>query len=535
MKFFILLLNIFLSNASNDFLCRRESCVNEYLNLPLKLKLPKVRNVITPGIVDKEMPPYVQLHSGFDKENIGAFISQAINYNKLDNIKITDIRDYKQVIQKHLDTRYSYIETDTLGKIPFISLSQSHSTSHILIRLHGHEQNCLDLTNDNQTRNALLSGFNVVVPCYRAMEKTHLDHSISHFLYINNLHLMGIRVRETILILEHLNNKFKDSKFHFSCHSGGCTVGVLSQLINPIFQSAIIDFETDFLGGYSWQIHCEFIPKLRGYTNLIWEFFGMTLNLHRVSYNSYLKISDVISTGLKQDVLNNNLTIDFLRTYPDDLAQMKVIKNSHKINIDKEVQNRIMLRGEAINQAFMDAAYYQDAHLIAKEMCTLKSSVECLADLTWLYSQSELKITSKDEINLHQMFLELENPKLFKLQNQKVKCNQLKINLYKFLKWNVKFVDYVDSKILQNIAIQKSDCNFAELIDRNIGSFLINFPFSQIDFGLILDHLRQIQKTPALECIFRFWHQKINKKSLELGVFEQDRDAVIELIMNQCG
>jgi dienelactone hydrolase len=194
--------------------------------------------------------------------NIG-FLLHKLNKREL-VVKVIATHQYEGFTEKELlfeDPQVGVFSVLCLVPDKMIDL---HSA---IICLHGHGDNG-HLFRDGYFGKALAQeGFTVILPDFVVTDDLKIDSVVSEKLYLNGFSLMGLRVYETLLVIEYLKYKNLIGRIGIIGHSGGSDAAYLVSIISPDLQALVYDMyprQLDLLEGKMF--HCETIPSLAYYS-----------------------------------------------------------------------------------------------------------------------------------------------------------------------------------------------------------------------------------------------------------------------------
>ncbi|MFC2140568.1 hypothetical protein ACFLQ1_02475, partial [Candidatus Auribacterota bacterium] len=147
-------------------------------------------------------------------------------------------------------------------------------------------------------------GFIVIMPSFRAMEADKKEKDISLHLMLNNFTLMGLRVYESLLILEYLLCLDMVDPFRIGiiAHSGGSVVANLLVRITDKVQALAIDHVSnyvDLLRDFR-TLHCEVIPYLCRYRETLNNQKSLHIPVIKVRYNYFKNHKESILNFFKE-------------------------------------------------------------------------------------------------------------------------------------------------------------------------------------------------------------------------------------------
>jgi len=205
--------------------------------------------------------------------NIG-FLLDDLAQKKYD-IKIISIQEHEGFKEEELIFTDHYIGSFNARMLVPNIKSKSYPA---VIGLHGHEQSAEIFIKDYMGQDLVKEGFIVLAPSFRAMDDDEVEFTISEELYLEGFPLMGLRIYETLLLIEYLKNQENVNKIGIMGHSGGSDVAYMVSIISNDLKALVFDMYPLQLDISSpGRIHCETIPGLSYYSHQIntFDHFGM--------------------------------------------------------------------------------------------------------------------------------------------------------------------------------------------------------------------------------------------------------------------
>ena len=142
-----------------------------------------------------------------------------------------------------------------------------------IVGLHGHGDSSKIFMNDYFGTELAKAGFVVIMPSFRVMECGETERKLSEELLLNGFSLMGLRVYESLLLIEYIksNNLVDNSKIGIMGYSGGSTTSNLVARVSDDVKALVYDFKAQFSLGCDNPpfIHCETVPTFASYRNQI--------------------------------------------------------------------------------------------------------------------------------------------------------------------------------------------------------------------------------------------------------------------------
>jgi hypothetical protein len=147
-----------------------------------------------------------------------------------------------------------------------------------VLGLHGHDQDQAVFARDHMGYDLARAGFVVMVPTLRVMDCSTAENRTALHLVRSGFWLMGLRLYETLLVLDHLRQRpeVDPARIGVLSHSGGSSAAALLVRLTDRLAAQVTDYQTDYRDTcgmtrpWEWAgIHCETIPPLFSLSPLI--------------------------------------------------------------------------------------------------------------------------------------------------------------------------------------------------------------------------------------------------------------------------
>lgn len=272
------------------------SCVEDYLRLPSLLP-PGVRSEppLSLAAVDalvKSARGAALVEGPLSEGELAAAMERALNLGFLRR----GMGERPLEVEVRATPREGYEERALVLRDPFVGSFQAillvpggRGPFPAVIALHGHGDRAETFRDDYHGKDYPSRGLAILMLTLRAMNIDEYEHSATQQLLANGLHLMGLRVYETLLTLEYLQRLPEIDAAHIGLigHSGGSSTANLVVRLEPAFHSLVSDHQVDYYESDPREpYHCETVPGLYPLHRLINDFSTARAAVKQVRYGS---------------------------------------------------------------------------------------------------------------------------------------------------------------------------------------------------------------------------------------------------------
>lgn len=176
---------------------------------------------------------------------------------------------YPDYIEKEL-----LLTNSEIGTFSVLLLVPEKEHRCAIIGLHGHRYDNTGFRDRYGVKEWPKQGFTVAMPTFRAMGCDATEEIITTELALKGFTLMGLRIYETLVLIEYLKRQPIIDRIGIMGHSGGSDVAYLTSIINQDIKALAFDMYPKLSNLCEGRIHCETIPSLAGYDKQIneWKF-----------------------------------------------------------------------------------------------------------------------------------------------------------------------------------------------------------------------------------------------------------------------
>ena len=272
---------------------------------------PKVINTIIENaaeLPDLYSGPYMDIHSRLSLDKTGRSLidewrTTVVTADELGNPLIHSALGLEHIPEMKpkegstatITNRYNYsLSVHTYGSsiIPnmtYLKYEPSHP-QRILFLLHGHDL-FSDSFKDLFLNGHYLNDSLIIIPYLHSLYPP-FDRNFSRYAYGYNITSMGVRIEVLRGLITMVKSEEPAMESGVMCHSGGCTTAAYLALTADVADWYVIDhFVVEFPPEGA---HCETIPTLYPYEDMIWDRLQERDDILTIAYASHEKNADLI-------------------------------------------------------------------------------------------------------------------------------------------------------------------------------------------------------------------------------------------------